>query len=200
MFGYNHPNLKELLGYPYLTWVIALATVRIVPEGAWRELATFGYHCVCVNLVVVPSLFLVKQFQEQMYSGEPSDPAPQQTAPVKAYLDMNKADAGGNVYAQATGGLRIDCIKKFNQTLIDQRNSNLVVDLSEGFWIKKIGDVEENRWTRIGGQGPTEFRTMLKRGEKFGAYKQTNGQGKWIVNPDGWKQVRRLANGEPLPQ
>lgn len=193
MFGYNQPTLEKYIGVPFGFGLLAYAIVRLFPSPE----AVFFFAAVEINVAIIPAIFLIRQFTD--YEKGEREPA-QEVQPVKAYLDMNKADERGNVYAQATGGIRIDCIKKFNQTLIDQRNGNLVVDLSEGFWIKKIGDVEENRWTRIGGQGPTEFRTMLKRGEKFGAYKQTNGQGKWIPNPDGWNKIRRLANGEPLPQ
>lgn len=194
MFDYQ-PKLPELIFYPIFGGLIAWGISYNYPSPTTELFAAAMY----INCAFVGSFYLYRESCKFVDSMNDTQPQAQQTAPVKTYLDMNKADERGNVFAQNTGGIRIDCIKKFNQTLIDQRNGNLVVDLSEGFWIKKIGDVEENRWTRIGGQGPTEFRTMLKRGEKFGAYKQTNGQGKWIVNPDGWKQVRRLANGEPLP-
>lgn len=182
MFGYNHPNLKELLGYPYLAWVIALATVRIVPEGAWRELATFGYHAVCVNLAIVPSIFLVKQFQEQMYKGEPSDDPAPISQPAK-YLDMNKADAGGNVYAQVVPGVKFNKVRRFASTLLNMRSvSESSVDLREDTWRVHFGGRDGYIKTRV-------------RFENVGAFvrKDARPNSPYIVKR--WDVVQDVANG-----
>jgi len=198
MFGYNHPNLKELLGYPYLTWVIALATVRIVPEGVCRDLAMFGYYAVCINLAIVPSVFLIKQFQEQMYSNEPSDAPTQDNQPVKAYLDMNKADAAGNVFAQATDNLKVNAVMAFNKTLIEQYQGGLEVNLTEAFWLNKQPGADESKWIKAGGVGRADFVDMLERGVLWGAYKKVGGQGKRVHSD--WRKISQLAQGYPLPR
>jgi hypothetical protein len=194
MFDYNHPNLKELLAYPTLTVFISLAITGNVPAGEWRELAKFGYAAICINAAIVPSIFLVKQFQEYIQG---TDDNPRQNEPAKKYLDMNKADERGNVFAQSTGGIKIDNVRLFNKTLLDQRNGNLDVNMTEAFWIvEKVGD--ENRWQKIGGVGRSDFIDMLERGIKFGAYKKIGGQGKRV--PDDWRKIRQLEQGHPLPQ
>lgn len=195
MFGYNHPNLKELLGYPYLAWVIALATVRLAPEGAWRELATFGYYAVCINVAIVPSIYLVKQFVD--YEKGEDDPAPI-SQPVKTYLDMNKADERGNVYAQATDNLKVNAVMAFNKTLIEQYQGGLEVNLTEAFWLNKQPGADESRWTKAGGSGRSDFVEFIERGILWKAYKKVGGQGKRV--PDNWRKIAQLAQGYPLPR
>jgi hypothetical protein len=184
MFGYDRPSLKELLGYPFLIWVVALAICGFVPAGEWRELAQFGYVAVCINLAIVPSIYLVKQFSEMSESkSENTTPAEK---PVK-YLDLN----AGQVYSQNVTSVKVDSIRQFNRRILLQKHEGFKVDMTENFWIKK------GEWQKIGGAGKSDWSDMIQRGIKHGVYAEQGLQRKRVVAD--WNKVRRLERGEPLP-
>lgn len=192
MFTYE-PKLYELIFYPILGGLIALGIVRAYPSPeAWVFL-----WAVEINCAIVPAIYLFKEGARYLDNATPSQPQYEER-PIKASDDLPQVRYGDEpIYNQNTLRLKIDCIARFNKILIAQRNGNLKVDMSEGFWLKTKEGLTETEWKRIGGQGPTEFRTMLSRGEKFGAYKKEGGQGK--RTPADWQKIRRLANGDPLP-
>ncbi len=173
MFGYNHPNLKELLGYPYLAWVIALATVRLAPDGAWRELATFGYYAVCINVAIVPSIYLIKQFVD--YEKGEDDPAPI-SQPVKAYLDMNKADERGNVYAINLTGVRFDARRNLARALLGEWEHHGEIDATETAWLKsRVNSIDPRRKLPKRWQGKdNDFRKCKQDWEQAGILGREN--------------------------
>ena len=183
MFGYNHPSLKELLGLPFLVWVVSLAIATNVSDR-WRELAQFGYVAVCINLAIVPSIFLVKQFSEMDRGEAENSPAEK---PVK-YLDLN----AGQVFSQNVISVKVDSIRLFNRRILLQKHERFKVDLTEGFWIKK------GEWQKIGGVGKSDWSDMIQRGIKHGVYAEQGLQRKRVVAD--WNKVRRLERGEQLPQ
>ena len=187
------PTLKEYLFYPFSFGLLALAIARRFPSPE----ADVFLWAVEINVALVPSVFLIRQFVEQAenehlpYTSKPAN----DTQSERKLIDLN---TGNVIYPQSTQALKIDCVSRFNRTLIDQRNGNLEIKMDEGFWLKKTEGMEQTRWTQIGGEGPTSFRDMLQRGKTFGAYKQTGGQNKWT--PDQWNKIRQLANGASLPR
>lgn len=192
MFGYSHPNLKELLGYPFLVWVVSLALCGAVPAGEWRELAQFGYVAVCINLAIVPSIYLVKQFSEM------SESQFENTAPssVKEYLNLNTGKAA--VYSQNVITLKMNSVMAFNKILVTQKASGLEVDMTESFWLVKKSGMDETEWQKAGGTGRADFIDMIGRGVAWKSYKRVGGKGKPV--PDQWRKVAQLAQGYPLPQ
>lgn len=189
---------------PSLHYVMLIATLPVLIGFAIVDYKVNIYSVATWILllmadVLVLTAWLPWRFQ-YLYDKKESKPEPIDERPTQASPKLIPRLDGQQVYSQSMPKLKIDCVAKFNQTLITQRNGNLKVDMSEGFWLKTKEGMEETEWKRIGGEGPTEFRTMLARGEKLGAYKRDGGQGRWIPHPDGWQKIRRLANGEGLPQ
>jgi hypothetical protein len=91
--------------------------------------------------------------------------------------------------AQVVDVPKLNPEQKVARTLIDQRNQNLKVDLTEDFWIKRgnfSGTREEfvqmkARWTRQG--------VSYKTGERKNAPHDIQ----------DWRKVRMIANGDELP-
>lgn len=191
MFGYNQPTLEKYIGVPFGFGLLAYAIVRLFPSPE----AIFFFAAIEINVAIIPAIFLIRQFTD--YEKGESDPAPI-SQPVKTYLDMNKADERGNVYAQATDNLKVNAVMAFNKTLIEQYQGGLDVNLTEAFWLNKQPGADESRWTKAGGSGRADFVEFIERGILWKAYKKVGGQGKRV--PDNWRKIAQLAQGYPLPR
>jgi hypothetical protein len=200
MFDYS-PKLPELIFYPIFGGLFAWGIARNFPSPN-SDLFSCAIY---VNCAFVSSFYLYREACRYIDSATPSRYAEKFTAtiddmPTRADNNFPKIQSGGEpLYNQQMVRLKIDCVGLFNKTLRTQRRGNLDIRMDEGYWLKeKVGPNGETRWTQIGGDGPTSFRDMLRRGKTFGAYKQTGGQNRW--SPDDWQKIRRLEQGEVLPQ
>jgi hypothetical protein len=203
MFGYNHPNLKELLAYPALTVFVSLAITGNVPAGEWRELAKFGYVAICINSAIVPSVYLIKQFQEYMQNGadDTQTPAnaPKNDRPIQADPQaIPRSMAGGMlVNSQSVEVVSVNAVRAFNKHLVTQYMGKLPIKMTENYWTKKEDGMEQTRWVKIGGTGPTDWKDMMARGVEWGAYKTEGGQEKRVIG--SIRKVIQLSEGYPLP-
>lgn len=89
--------------------------------------------------------------------------------------------------AQTVAVVKIDAEQKFARTLIDQRNHNLEVNMTETYWIKG---------KRFDGSRD-EFVQMLERWEYHGLSERAGKQQKRV--PKDWRMIRLVAQGEKLP-
>jgi len=196
-----------MFGMPSLQNIMIIAITPILIAFAIVNYKENIYSVVTWFVVLISDLLVLSGYFPFIYKSLYGDEEPpKQTKPQKddqpIYADYENIPqirvAGKPIYSQNMTGLKIDCIRLFNRTLIDQRRGNLDVRMDETFWLKKTDGQENTRWTQIGGDGPSSFRDMLRSGVKFGAYKEIGGQGKRV--PADWQKIRRLERGEPLTQ
>lgn len=192
MFGYNPPTLEKYIAVPFGFGLLAYAIVRLFPSPE----AIFFFAAIEINVAIIPAIFLIRQFAD--YEKDQDTPAPNNPPVVKQYLDMNKADERGNVYALVTDNLKVNAVMQFNKTLIEQYQGKLEVNLTESFWLNKQPGADESKWIKAGGVGRADFVDMLERGVLWGAYKKVGGQGKRVHSD--WRKISQLAQGYPLPR
>lgn len=194
MFGYN---LKpwELFGYPLLAVFIALGITGTIHEGEWRDLAKFGYYAICINSAFVGSFYL---YHEAAKYVDARTPDTKEERPIQAAnaLPPIKVD-GMEVYSQGVEVVSVNAVKAFNQHLVTQHLGKLPIKLTENYWTKKEAGMEQSRWVRIGGVGPTDWKDMMSRGLEWGAYKTEGGQDKRVIG--SMRKVIQLSQGHPLP-
>ncbi len=189
MFGL--PSFQNLIMWVTIPIFVGLAVVNY--KQTWYNVT--GFIFVCINTWFIASSYITFMY-DNWRAGESGNSMPTKTEThERQYLNLNTVS--GNVYSQDTAKVKVNHIQLFNRTLIDQRNSNLKVDMTEGFWLKKFEGIEESRWIKIGGKGRADFLDMMERGIKFGAYKEVGGQGKRV--PADWVKIRNLEKGHPLP-
>jgi hypothetical protein len=187
------PTLKEYLFYPFSFGLLALAIARRFPSPE----ADVFLWAVEINVALVPSVFLIRQFVEQAenehlpYTSKPAN----DTQSERKLIDLN---TGNVIYPQSTQALKIDCVSRFNRELLTQKASKLPVIMTEGYWNDKAGDELLSNWQKIGGVGITDWKDMMKRAVTWGAYAEIGGQRKRV--PADWSKIRMLSNGFPLPQ
>jgi hypothetical protein len=198
MFDYS-PKLPELIFYPILGGLFALGVAENFPSPN----SNLFFGAVCVNCAFVSSFYLYREACRYIDSATPSQFAGKFTAPTDDqptspdYNNIPQVKSGGEpLYNQQMVRLKIDCVGKFNRTLIDQHTGKLEVNLTEDFWLKLHG-ADQSRWVTAGGVGRNDFVDMLERGVLWGAYKKVGGQGKRV--PDKWRKIAQLADGYPLP-
>jgi hypothetical protein len=193
MFG--TPSLKEYIGIPTLAQLLAFGIEYNFPDS-WA--AGVFFWAITFNVVIIPALFLLNEFGRIEKDTTPEPRHIIDLQPTRAADTMPQIKAGGMVYSQQTASLKIDCVARFNRTLLEQKSSKLDVRMDETFWLKKFPGMDESNWTKAGGVGRADFVNMLERGIKFGAYKTIGGQNKRA--PADWSKIRWLSNGNPLPQ
>lgn len=102
----------------------------------------------------------------------------------------NNGRRGVIALAQTVVAPRINAERKFARTLIDMRNGNLKVVLTEAYWIE-----DGNRY----GEEREKFVAMRERWRKNGVIEKA-GQGKTSpYQVIDWRKVRMVAEGHPLP-
>ena len=94
---------------------------------------------------------------------------------------------GKVAYAQVTAQPKFDAERIFAKTLIDMRNHNFEVKMTEAYWIK------EKRFS----SSREEFVEMLDKWEHYGLSGRAGGQEKRV--PKDWRKIRLIAQGEKLP-
>jgi hypothetical protein len=173
--------------------------------GINQQILGGGFHWdyfVTVQLPVAMSAYQYAYFlskagvaYQNYQTGAPKVEQPQEI------LDWNT----GRVVAIKTGGVQVGAIslnqttvmprlnaeRKFAKTLIDMRNGNLEVKLTESHWISPVNRYGEER---------DKFVEMKERWVRNGVLGRA-GVGKtapYIVAD--WRQVRLVAQGEPLPR
>jgi hypothetical protein len=193
MFGL--PSLPTLVAVVVLPVLIGFAIVNY--KQTWYSVATF--ITICLNTWFISSSYMT--FWYDAWRGD--EPRKQTSQPVDDrptrpdYNNIPQIQSGGEpLYNQQMDRLKIDCVGKFNRTLIDQQTGKLEVNLTEDFWLKLHG-AGQSRWVTTGGVGRNDFVDMLERGVLWGAYKKVGGQGKRV--PDKWRKIAQLADGYPLP-
>ena len=92
-------------------------------------------------------------------------------------------------------GVKVNSERMLAKALIDMRNSNFDVNMTETFWLNKIGN--ESRWQKLGGNGRSDFVKMLDRWEQTGAIRRETGQNKRVVGD--WLKVRKIEQGYSPP-
>jgi hypothetical protein len=92
-------------------------------------------------------------------------------------------------HAQVVTAPKIDAEQKVARTLIDQRNHNMKVDLTETFWIKR-GNFEGSR---------DQFVAMKDKWIKHGVIYKTGDRKNAPHDVKDWRRVRLIAGGNPLP-
>ena len=176
--------------------LMLIATAPVMLAFAIVNYKQTVFSVVTFFVVVANDFYIVWFYLAYMYTDwkrfegidEPqrTEPDPKKIPPV----------AVNGVYTSVTPGVKLDKVRLFNRALIDMRNSNLDVNMTETFWaVEKIND--EIRWNRTGGAGRSDFVEVLERGISFGAYKKVGGQGKRV--PADWRLIRKLEQGTPLP-
>lgn len=187
------PKLYEMILYPTLGGLFAWGIAYNFPSPTTELFAAAMY----INCAFVASFYLYRDACQYIDGMKGNSPTLQQIVPTKTYLDMNKADAGGSVYSQSAISIKVNCVKNFNQTLIDQKQGGLEIDMTEGFWVVKRPEAEESNWVKAGGAGRADFVDMIARGVAWKAYKRVGGKQK--PAPDQWRKIQQLAQGYPLP-
>lgn len=200
MFDYS-PKLPELIFYPFFAGLSALGIARAFPSDE----ANLFLGAVCVNCAFVASFYLYRESCQYVDAATPS----QTTTPKLLSLDDERPiqaslqripqtmSGGQPVYSQSMELVSVNAVKAFNQHIITQYSSGLPVVLTENYWTKKETGMDQSRWVRIGGSGPTDWKDMMSRGLKWGAYKTEGGQDKRVIG--NIRKVSQLAQGYPLP-
>jgi hypothetical protein len=133
---------------------------------------------------------LIKMILWQGYMTSPDDLSPQDKSPRKeqAYRNEPRPIPNLNGYNQTTLRLKINAEQKFAKSLIDMRNGNLKIDLTEAYWIEGING---NRY----GEERDKFADMKKRWAKWEIIERA-GNGYQVAD---WRKVRMVAQGHPPP-
>jgi len=93
------------------------------------------------------------------------------------------------INAQVTAAPRFDAERMVARTLIDQRNHNLKVDLTESFWVKR-GNFKGSR---------DQFVEMKDKWIRHGIIYKTGDRKNAPSDVRDWRKVRLIADGNPLP-
>jgi hypothetical protein len=187
------PKFWELIFYPSLACFVALAVSLRVS----RELGYVVLLAVCINAAFVPTVYVLRDWSKIIDGMEMEHkPEPQ---PTRAADTMPQIKAGGLLVQlnQSVDTVSINAIKAFNQHILTQSIGGLPVIMTENYWTKKEAGMEQSRWVKIGGTGPTDWKDMMGRGVKWGAYKVEGGLEKRVINSP--RKVGQLAQGYPLP-
>lgn len=184
-----------MYGLPSLQTIMLIATVPILLAFAIVNYKQNVFSISTFFVIVANDWYVIWFYMAYMYADwkitEGKEPERKITSDAMGSMPQVRG------YAHETKGIKIDKIRLFNRALIDMRNSNFEVDMTEAFWVvEKVAD--ESRWNRIGGLGRTDFVDVLERGILYGAYKKVGGQGKRV--PNDWKLIRALEQGLPLPE
>jgi len=171
----------------YVTIPILIAAGLVNYKQTWYFVSAFWL--IAINVLYVTFVYFQFMFEDWKSGDKPKEKA-------HAIPNLN-AIPESKGFSLTSVGVKIDPVRMFNRTLIEMRNGNLEVKMTEAFWIAEKVD-GESRWNRIGGAGRSDFIEMLDRGIKFGAYKTVGGQNKRV--PDDWRKIRALEQGAPLPQ
>ncbi len=194
------PELYTIMSIATVPIVVAFIIVNYVIKSQNTNDDVYGvvtwFMIFMMDIFVMTGWFPVIN---KWVNGEPQPNLTHDEQPTQA--DYNHIpqirDGGKPVYRQNTTSIKMDYIRMFNRTLIDQRRANLEVNMTENFWLKKYDGMEESRWSRIGGKGREAFLDLIERGMRFGAYKKIGGQNKSV--PADWQKIRMLEQGTPLP-
>lgn len=168
MFGYDRPNLKELLTYPFLVVLFSAILAGSVPAGEWRDLAKFGYVAICINCAFVPACHLMKQFQDQIKNDEPD-------APKK--VEVEKLNIPNlNLFSQVSTGVRFDVRRNLARALLGEWEHHGAIDATESAWLKpRINSQDPRRKLPKRWQGKdAEFRLCKQDWEQAGILGREN--------------------------
>ena len=185
-----------MYGLPSLQMIILLGTVPVMVAFALVNYKQNVFSIVSFFVICANTFWGIWFYLAHMYTDWKRTIKADSEHPIRAIPDLNIPQSKN--YALHVNSIKLDSIRLFNRTLINMRNGNLDVNMTEGYWIVEKPDGEENRWNKIGGKGRVDFVDMLDRGIAFGAYRKVGGQGKRV--PADWSKIRRLERGEPLPQ
>ncbi len=134
----------------------------------------------CINWGIV----LRKRDEYRVARGE--EPKPLKPAGVPVYADGKPL--GMMEYKQITQAVAFDAERNFARSLIDMRNGNLEVVMTEAYWIKggKYGDSRE------------AFVTMLDKWRYHKVAGRAGNRQNSTYEVRDWKQVRMIAGGLKL--
>ena len=180
-------KLWELIFYSNAEWLAGFYVVNRFGEGWDTRLV----QITCSILAVLQGLFILLEKIEWVGIDAFRPSQTERTEPRKI-PDLN---APIKINTMVVQGVKVDSEMMTARALIDMRNGNLDVNMTEAFWLNKINGT--NRWQKLGGNGRKDFVDMLDRWESFGAIKREGGQGKRVVGD--WQKVRKIEQGHKPP-
>jgi hypothetical protein len=194
VFGYD---LKpyELFGYPFFFGLLAVVIARAFPSP---EMNVF-FWAFEINVAFLGLFYQYTESTKYVDGQATSKPvATQEERPTRANETLPRIQSGGmELYSQGVESVNVNAVKAFNLHIITQHGGGLPVIMTENYWTKKEPGMEQSRWVKIGGTGPTDWKDMMGRGLAWGAYKTEGGQDKRVINSE--RKISQLAQGYPLP-